>query len=70
MFRIAYERTPEGRFEVTLFCISQTISVPSAHFYHTANVNTNVVFGCKDIPVSTVLRLGFVFPVLMGKEII
>lgn len=70
MFRIAYEKISADRFEVTLFCISQTISVPSTHFYHTANVNTNVVFGCKDVSVSTVLEIGFVFPVLMASEVI
>lgn len=64
MFRIIYEKNSTGTFEVTLHCIAQTISVSSNHFYHVADVKTNVLFGCKDVTVSTVLRLGFVFPVI------
>jgi len=70
MFRITYEKTLEGRFEVTLFQLAQTISVSSSHFYHVANVTTDVIFGCKDISISIVLELGFVFPALEKKFVI
>lgn len=68
MFRIVYEKHVSGNYHVTLICISQTISLCPGYFKKVANIEGDVLLGCKDITTSQMDELGFVIPSIWTRK--
>lgn len=64
MLRIIYEKKSNGLFEVKLICLEQIILVSAEKLFRCAEIERDVLLGCKDVTIETLLYLGFVFPVV------
>lgn len=62
MFRISYYKHESGNYYVTFHSISQTIVLLPGFARRVLQMQGNVVIGCKDVPIETIIELGFVVP--------
>lgn len=62
VFRITYFKHESGNYYVTLHVISQTIVLTPGFFRKVIHMQGNVLLGCQDVSLETIVNLGFVVP--------
>lgn len=68
MFRISYYLHDTGNYHVTLQTIGQAIILCPAFFRKQIGMKSNVVAGCRDVDLHTIVNLGFVVPSIWTRR--